>query len=550
MKKHTIRRLAAVAAVALLPVVSSSTGASAAKGEGPDVNAQPVSKLRKGGTFTWAINALPDNYNPSQLDGNTADTGYIMGALLPGFFTVNARGALVVDRNYATNVVLTRRKPKQVVTYSLNPRARWSDGKAIGLADFQGMWKAHNGTNKDYVVASTVGYEDIESVRAGKKKGDIVVTFKKVYADWQGLFGGLLPASLTKDPATYNTSWKDGPPTNLSAGPFRYQATDVTGGTVTLVPNTRWWGAKPVLSKIVYRAIDPGAQLDALANGEVNYIDIGPSASQYTRAKGLKGLKVHVSKAPNYRHMTFGSKGLAANQTIRQAIMMSIDRNVVAKAMIGPIDPKVTSLDNHIFVKGLSCYKDTSGIYGKQNLQRVNTMLNAAGWTGNPRKNSAGDTLELTITIPSGVPTSAQEAQLFQAMLAPAGIKLNIETVDINDFFDVYILPGNYEMTVFSWIGTLFPISGSTAILKSDGDSNFGKIGNATIDRLLAQANSELDQKKRCDLATRISTEAWKVGHSMITYQRPNVTATSTKVANMGSWGFSSLDYTKIGFMR
>lgn len=549
MKKQTIRRLAVVAAVALLPVASSSFTASAATGEGPDVNAQPVSKLKKGGTFTWAINSLPDNFNTSQIDGNTADTSYIMGAILPGFFTVNNKGALVVDKNYATNVVLTKRKPKQVVTYSISPKAKWSDGKAIGLADFVGFWKANNGSNPAFEVVSTVGYEDIESVKAGKKKGDIVVTFKKVYADWQGLFGGLLPAAMTKDAETFNKSWKTAP--NITAGPFQYQSTDTTAETVTIVPNKKWWGAKPVLDKIVYRAIDPAAQLDALANGEVNYIDIGPSASQFTRAKGLKGVKVHVSKAPNYRHLTFGSKtDLSKSQTIRQAIMMSIDRSVIAKAMIGPIDPKVTSLDNHIFVKGLSCYKDTSGIYGKQNLQRVNTMLNAAGWTGNPRTNSAGDTLELSITIPSGVPTSAQEAQLFQAMLAPAGIKLNIETVPLDDFFSVYILPGNFEMTVFSWIGGVFPISGATGILKSDADQNFGKIGNATIDKLLDQANAELDVKKRCELANKASTEAWKVGHSMIQYQRPNVTATSTKVANMGSWGFTGLDYTKIGFMK
>ncbi|MEY4656441.1 MAG: hypothetical protein RL073_668, partial [Actinomycetota bacterium] len=39
-------------------------------------------------------------------------------------------------------------------------------------------------------------------------------------------------------------------------------------------------------------------------------------------------------------------------------------------------------------------------------------------------------------------------------------------------------------------------------------------------------------------------------GHSMITYQRPNVTAKDKNLANMGSWGFTSLDYTAIGFTK
>ena len=151
MTKQTIRRFAVAAAIAMLPVISASVPASAAKGDGngPDVNEQPVAKLKKGGTFIWAINNIPDNYNNSTIDGNTADTSYIMSATQPGFFTVDKTGALVVDKNYASKVELTSKKP-QVVTYTLNPKAVWSDGKTIGLADFAGMWKANNGTNESY----------------------------------------------------------------------------------------------------------------------------------------------------------------------------------------------------------------------------------------------------------------------------------------------------------------------------------------------------------------------------------------------------------------
>jgi peptide/nickel transport system substrate-binding protein len=537
-----------VAAIALLPVVSASAAAHAKTGDGPDINAQPVSKLKKGGTFVWAINSLPDNFNTSHIDGNTADTSYIMNSTLPSMFTVDATGTLVVDTNYATTVTLTSKKP-QVVTYSLNPKAKWSNGKAVGLADFVGMWKANNGSNEAFEVVSTTGYEDIGTIKKGSGANDIVVTFKTTYADWQGLFGGLLPASLTTSPTVFNTAWKDAP--NMTAGPFKYSSTDITAQTVTIIQNAKWWGAKPVLDKIVYRAIPPATQLDALANGEVDYIDIGPSAPNFKRAGTLADVKVHVSKAPNYRHMTFGSAtAVSQDVRVRQAIMMGIDRSTIARAMIGPIDPTVTSLDNHIFVKGLSCYQDNSGIYGKQNLQKADALLDAAGWTGNPRKNSAGTALTIAITIPSGVPTSASEAQLMQAMLKPLGVPLEIRTVPLGDFFSKYITPGDFEMTVFTWIGVILPISGATSIMKSDGDQNFGKIGSAAIDALFTRANQELDPVKRCVMANKIDKLVWEVGHSMITYQRPNVTATDKKLANMGSFGFTSVDYTLIGFMK
>lgn len=548
MNKRTIRRFAIVAAITLLPVVSASAAVQAAKGDGPDINAQPVGNLKKGGTFVWAINSMPDNYNRSQIDGNVADTAYIMGGLLPSMFVVNASGTLVEDKNYVTTVKLTSKKP-QVVTYGINPRAKWSDGKSVGLADFVGMWKANNGVNTAYEIISTTGYEDIASVKKGTAANSVVVTFKKAYPDWQGLFSDLLPAFLTASPAVFNSSWKNAP--SVTAGPFRYLSTDNTAQTVTVVRNPKWWGPKSVLDKIVYRAIPPATQLDALANGEVDYIDIGPSAPNFKRASGMSGVKVHVSKAPNYRHMTFGSAtAVSRNLRVRQAIMMGIDRSTITRAMISPIDPTATSMDNHVFVKGLSCYQDNSGTYGKQNLLKADQLLDAAGYTGNPRKDSAGNALKISITIPSGVPTSASEAQLMQAMLQPLGVPLEIKVVPLADFFSVYILPGDFEMTVFAWLGTVFPISSSSSIFRTDGDQNFGKIGTAAIDGLFSRANQELDPVKRCGLANSADKLIWEVGHSMILYQRPNVTATDKKLANMGSFGFTSIDYTKIGFQK
>lgn len=544
------RRLAF--AVALGATVLAPTVASAASNTGgtsaPDINPQPVSKLQKGGTFIWATTQLCDNYNTSHSDGNFAGCSYLMNGLLPGTFYTDEKGAFQIDKNYFTDIKLTSTKP-QTIVYTINPRAKWSNGKAIGLADFVGYWKALNGTNEAYEVVSTTGYEDISSVTKGPKSNQVVVKFKNVYADWQGLFGGLLPAAVTASPTAFNTSWKDAP--NVSAGPFKWGGTDKTAGTAWTVPNSSWWGDKPVLDKMLWKVVSAAAQLDALANGEVDAANTGPDANQYKRGLGLSNVDVRVSVGPNYRHMTFGNTGFMTDVRVRQAIQMGVDRNVMAKAMIGPIDKNASSLDNHIFVKGLSCYKNNAGIYGTYNLQRADKLLDAAGWvkSGSSRKKN-GVELKPKITIPAGVPTSAQEAQLMQAMLAPLGVQLEIFVVPSADFFGKYIIPGNYEMTVFTWLGTSLPISASKAIMSTDGGQNFGKIGTAAIDKLYERANSELNPAKRCVLATQIDKKLWEVGHSMITYQRPDVWQVDKKLANFGAFGFSSSDYTKIGFMK
>lgn len=551
--RDTSKRVLGVVAAALLACLAFAPGqVSAAKGDdsagAPDINPQPVSKLKKGGTFIWATTQLCDNYNTSHVDGNFAGCSYLMSGLLPGTFYTDDKGAFQVDTNYFTSIQLTSKSP-QTVTYTLNPKAKWSDGKALSLADFVGYWKAQNGSNEAFEVVSTTGYEDIASVTKGASANQIVVKFKNLYADWQGLFGGLLPAAVTASPDKFNSAWKDAP--NVSAGPFKWGGTDKVAGTAWIVPNSAWWGDKPVLDKMLWKVVSAAAQLDALANGEVDAANTGPDANQYKRGLGLAGVDVRVSVAPNYRHMTFGNTGFMTDTRVRQAVMMGIDRNVITKALIGPIDPKATPMSNHIFVKGLSCYSDNSGIYGNYNLQRADALLDAAGWVKSGTKRiKAGVELKPKITIPAGVPTSAQESQLMQAMLAPLGIQLEINVVPSADFFSKYITPGNFEMTVFTWLGTALPISASKSIMVTDGGQNYGKIGTAEIDKLYERANRELDPAKRCSIATQIDKKLWEVGHSIINYQRPDVWQVDKKLANFGAFGFSSGDYAKIGFMK
>lgn len=549
IKRSILRKGSILGALSLIFALGVSTTPAMAS-TGPDINPQPVSKLKQGGTFVWAVNQMPDNFNTSHIDGNEVGASYIMGGALPSFFYVDNKGALQLDKNYATSVTLVKQKP-QTVSYVINPNAKWSDGKPVGLADFVGQWKAQNGSNEAFEVVSTTGYEDIKSVKKGKKSGEVVVVFSKLYPDWKGLFGGLLPAAVTANPTAFNSSWKTAP--NLSAGPFKYQSRDDVAKTVTMVRNPAWWGPKPVLDKIVYRSLTVATQLDALRNGEVDYIDIGPDANKFKQAKTLKDIRVDVSVAPNYRHMTFGTASeFMKNVKVRQALTVAMDRSTIAKAMIGPMNPKITSLDNHIFVQGLACYKNNTGKLGKYNLQLADQLLDDAGWTdqGGVRKNAAGQEMKLAITIPAGVPTSAQEAQLIQSMYKPLGINLEIKVVPAADFFGKYILPGAYDMTLFTWLGTIFPISSTKSILGVEGGQNFGKIGTAAIDKLLDKANSTLDEKKRCEFANKADALTWQNGHSVIMYQRPNITAADSKLANIGAFGFSSLDYLTVGFVK
>ena len=116
----------------------------------------------------------------------------------------------------------------------------------------------------------------------------------------------MYPASTNTDPKIFNTGWKGRFLT--SAGPFKFESYDATAKTFTFVPNEKWWGNKPKLDSIVFRVIDDDAQPTALANGEIDLMDIGPSADYYNKAKVIPGMDIRVAGGPNFRHITMNGQ--------------------------------------------------------------------------------------------------------------------------------------------------------------------------------------------------------------------------------------------------
>ncbi|HET6209865.1 MAG TPA: ABC transporter family substrate-binding protein, partial [Jatrophihabitans sp.] len=139
---------------------------------------------------------------------------------------------------------------------------------------------------------------------------------------------------------------------------------------------------------------------------------------------------------------------------------------------------------------------------------------------------------------------------LQQKALQTAGIKVTIKSVPSDPFFPDYVLVGKFDITIFSWIGTPFPISSAQSIYMSNGDQNYAKIGTPEIDSLYKQAVSELDPAKATDLTYQIDQKIWEEGHSLALYQRPDLVATKSNLVNFGSKGFADYVYEDIGFKK
>lgn len=523
------------------------------------INAQPRNQVQDGGKLVWPIDSMPVNFNYHQIDGTERNHVYIYYALMPGAFMADGNGTPHWNPNLLASDPILVTEPKQVVTYRINPKAAWYDGTPITWEDFFWQWKALNGTNKAYEISSANGYEMIESVARGADDREVVATYKTRYSDWQSLFFPIYPASTNKSPQIFNTGWKSKPLT--SAGPFRFDHIDETAKTVTLVRSDKWWGPPAKLDSIVYRALDIDAQTDALANGEVDLMDIGPDANKYNRAKGITTAEIRAAGGPNFRHITINGSGpILKDSAVRQAIAMAINRGAMARAMLSPLGIEPKTLDNHIFMANQAGYQNNAGEVGKYDPEKARQLLDQAGWTldGAVRK-KGGQPLELTIVIPSGIAISRQESELVQNMLGQIGVTLKIDTVPSPDFFAKYVTPGQFDLTLFSWMGTPYPIGSARSIYAKPKpgpggalsiEQNYARTGSDEIDQLYAQATAELDRRKAIDIANRIDTLIWQEVHSLTLYQRPDLWAVKKKLANIGAFGLADIVYQDIGWMK
>ena len=122
-------------------------------------------------------------------------------------------------------------------------------------------------------VSSTDGYELIENVTAGESDKQAVVTFKQPFAWWQALFDQVLHPSVA-DAQTFNEGYLKNPHPEWGAGPYKVDQFDYNSGTVSFVPNEKWWGEKPKLDKVTYRQMESQATINTYQAGEVDAIEI------------------------------------------------------------------------------------------------------------------------------------------------------------------------------------------------------------------------------------------------------------------------------------
>lgn len=519
---------------------------------GTDVLAASRDELKDGGNLRLAVDQYLGNFNPFQTDGNNVANIPVSDTILPTFFRFTKGGDPVPDKSYLVSGEVTGKDPFEV-TFTVNPKAVWSDGKPIGYEDFANMWKANNGKNKAYQIVSSNGFEEVTAVEKGKDDRQIVIRFDRPYAAWPDLFNGLLPASLTADPKAFNTAWKD--KATITGGPFMVEQVDPTSQIITLTPNPHWWGEKPKLDRITLRVLDENAQVRAYANDEIDEVVIGTNADALKQAENRDHSKIYKAASLNWYHVDMnGTSPLLKDVKIRQAIAQGIDREAIVGARLGPVGVPPTVRNNHLYNEAQNGYADNAGSVVGFDQAKAKSTLDGLGWKqdGDFRKKD-GETLQVRFVLPSGNDRQTAVAEQIQNQLAKIGVQVKLDAVNTNDYFLKYVDKGNFDMVYFQWTGGGFPECSQKSIFypaRSSQNKTF--ISAEAIGSSFDDACADLDNANRKKAGNVVDKEIFKLAAQIPLYTDPAIAAMNDKLANfdLDTSSFESPVWQDVGFLK
>lgn len=507
--------------------------------------------VQDGGTLSLSIGSLPSNWNTYQVDGNESDAVNTVAPTTGGPIRVATDGTTTVDPNYATSVEVISDDP-QVIEIKLNPDAVWEDGTPITYKDYAATWAAMNGTNEEYSPASTAIFEQISAIESTGTDFDFTVTFDSINADWESIFTSVLPASVASTPEAFNTGYVTTPVP--SSGPFVISNVDTTGQVVTLTRNPKWWGETAKLETIIVKVISSASAATSFGNSETDVLYISSNADAYQTAQKRSDAEIQASGGLTWTHVTMnGSKGPLADVELRRAIGHAVNRGLISESANTPVGVDATTQGSYIFMPGQKGYEDNVGDAIGYDVAAAEKLLDDAGYsTGDDgMREKDGKALKLSVTVPADTPTNKQRAVQVQADLKEVGIAVELNEVPAAKYFSDYIIPGDFEMTSFSWVGTPWPISSTEALFSPvDSESNFTGITDEKLSALFDEANTELDADKRIVIANKIDKVLAAYVPIIPIAPLPNVYAVKSGLVNYGAAQFETVDWSVVGWKK
>ncbi len=567
--KNLTRIGGVTAAVAALTLTAcggggAASGPEAGKGQeaGSDlgkfvsINAKDAKDLQPGGTVTLPLGNIGPNFNGFSNDGNSADNTAlhrpIDGAGTWGCWNYDFDGTATVNKDFCEEFNSEVKDGKQTITIKVNEKAVYNDGTPIDVKAFENTWNMLKGENPDIDIVSSGAYEFVDSVKAGANDKEVIVTTSQPVYPLDALFTGLVHPKVNT-PEIFNTGFTGDMHPEWMAGPFKLDQYDSAAKTVTLAPNEKWWGDKPVLDKVIFRQLESSAAIAAFKNGEID----GVSANTISLYKQLEG--TNNSEVRRGQRLFAGGLNLNAQKApmtdvaIREAIFTAVDREALRNVRFNGLNWEEPSSGSMMLLPFSKYYQDNYPVT-ETGADAAKKVLTDAGYAPNAAgiMEKDGVPAAFAITNFGDDPTTLAFTQTLQKQLQAAGMDVGIDQRASSDFGKV--LGGrDFFLSVSGYtVG-----ADATEAVKQfyDSSTNENGLGDAELDAEIKRLSSIADNAERNKAAMDVEKKHMAKYFSMgVVMNGPQISFVRTGLANYGPSLFKSLsqvpDWTTIGWEK
>ena len=389
-------------------------------------------------------------------------------------------------------------------TYSLQPQARWHDGRPVTAADVQYTFEVTAKHNLGQAAWALADYASSQVIN----DHTIVIRYKAPQAFDpamliaivpQHIFGPMSPSKIL----SYNN------PHPIGSGPFMFNKW-VTGQYLQVNRNPHWWGKAPKASSIIWNQYDNSdVMVQALVAGQLDILTEVPPVL-FDSLTGKSNVKPVEMESFSFHHIGFNvsrnpkSKGnrLLLDPTIRRALAYSLDREqLVALALAGRGIPASVQLPPSF---GAWQEKIPADQQFNNNPGKARRLLDAAGYkvgSGGVRTDRHGAPLSFRLIAIQTTDEDVLAGQIFVKAAEAVGIKLTLDTLDNTTLGNVVYNAAapNWDIFIWGW-DSASPDPDyllSVDLTSQIGGNNDVFYSNPTYDRIYAQQAVQMNLARR-----------------------------------------------------
>lgn len=504
-RRHTTLRAVAVAtAVVALATGCSSANSGANKGGGAGAS----------GVLTIGKPDGPqtNNSNPFLSTSAGAVLGYRHMIYEPLAMTNQIRPTEKADAWLATDWTWEANFTK--VTFSLDDKAKWADGKPLTAADvaytFE-LLKKHPALNGNGIPFDGIAVE-------GEK---VVLTFKESqFVNQNKIIQTFVVPKHIWEKVENPETWPNRTP--VGSGPYKLKT--FTPQTTTLTATPTYWKGKTKVKELRYTAYnDNSAATTALASGKVEWSFVFmPNYKQLYVAKDPKNHKLWFPSGLGIHGLWFNTaRKPFDNPALRKAMAMVVDRKAIYVQAEATLYPEITNPTGIPLPAGEPFlapeYKDATT---KPDVAGAKKILDEAGFklSGGVLKDPSGKPVELTLTDPAGWNDYITGLAIIKDNIKQLGIEAKVKT-QTAEAWGNDVATGNFDATLH-WTNSgatpydLYQNIMDGAILQPIGKSaqlgNFGRFKSPEATAALkeyANAKDDATRTKALNVIQKIMVE-------------------------------------------